>query len=253
MFESLLFYSGPNPPKPDMLTFSIAKSASTQSFQFYAENVQGVVEYDVPGSYTFNTATPSVLHGTNVPANATKIFVTVKRKSPTGVANWTTETNGFITEILSWALVDPTIGIGFTRCLGLVKVPAVAPPLTNWYGMFVGCWNFNQVLTMWDTKHVTSMAGMFNQATKYNQSLNGWDTRNVTNMTGMFANATAFNGDISQFNVSKVTSLRSMFANCKAYNQNLSNMIFKASADRSYYDEGTTAWLTQNKPKFTGV
>lgn len=244
---------GPVPPKADTIAFNILKSTSTQTFQFLAENVQGVLEYDVPGSHPFSIGTPSALSVATIPANASKIYLTVKRRSPTGKASWATETNNFITEIVNWALVDPTIAVGFPRTLGLVKVPEVAPPWTNWNSMFAGCWNFNQVLTMWDTKHVTNIGGMFNQANRYDQSLNGWDTSNVTDMRGVFANAAVFNSDISQWNVSKVTTLANMFANCKKFNQNLSNMIFKASADRSYYDDGATAWLAQNKPKFTGT
>lgn len=253
MLETLLFGDyGPPAPVPDRLTFNLTPPTTSPTIQFRITNVVGKVEYDIPGGFSFTAGATEVLHGGPIPNGARKMYVTIKRNSPTGTARWSTETNNEIREIASWSEIDPTISIAFERSLGLIRVPDEAPPTTNWNSMFAGCWNFNQDLRGWNTAHVTNMMAMFNQATAYRQSINGWDTSNVTDMRTMFANITNYNGDISQLNVSKVMSIRMMFANCKVYNQNLSGMIFKANCNRDYYDEGCTAWLAQNKPKFTG-
>ena len=58
--------------------------------------------------------------------------------------------------------------------------------VTDMYGMFYGCKNFNQPLNNWDVSSVTNMNWMFAYCTNFNQPLNNWDVSSVTNMSWMF-------------------------------------------------------------------
>jgi surface protein len=132
-------------------------------------------------------------------------------------------------------------------------------PLTGWnvsnvtglgmVSMFQNASSFNQNISNWDTRKITSLANMFNGATLFNQSvatngniwnvsgvtsmigtfsgatgytnlgqpLSGWSTSNVTDMSFMFGNS-AFNKYIGNWNTSNVTTMQAMFLSATSFN-----------------------------------
>ena len=72
--------------------------------------------------------------------------------------------------------------------------------------MFSKATSFNQDLSAWDVRNVTTMNQMFYSAQSFNQDLSAWDVSNVTDMRQMFFQMTDFNQDLSAWNVSNVTS-----------------------------------------------
>ncbi|UWD35315.1 BspA family leucine-rich repeat surface protein [Mycoplasma cottewii] len=101
-------------------------------------------------------------------------------------------------------------------------VPDYLPiEITSLENMFMGCVNFNQDLSSWNTQNVKLMTRMFQWARKFNNgghALN-WNTSKVTNMGAMFQGAESFNADITSWNVGKVTNLGEMFRDAKSFNQ----------------------------------
>jgi len=101
--------------------------------------------------------------------------------------------------------------------------------VTNLSGMFRGCQNFNQALSLWNTTNVTNMSSMFEGAVNFNQNIGNWNTSNVTNMSKMFKDASAFNRNIGNWNTVNVTTMSEMFTNTifssipSAFNQNIGN------------------------------
>lgn len=135
----------------------------------------------------------------------------------------------------------------------LQNVPSKISP-NLWTMSFINNFALNHPnINVWDTSNLRSFGFMFAYCTSFNRPLFGWNTSNVTSLDFMFAGCTKMNTSISAWNISKVTTMQSMFAGANIYNQNLSSMIFKSTVNRTNYDSGTTAWLAQNKPKFTGV
>lgn len=161
-------------------------------------------------------------------------------------------TGNNIKEVSNWDKAKlRSLNLDYAR--NLVTVPSKISP-NLWTITFIGATILDHSnISLWDTGNLRTIAYMFANCAQFNQPLNGWNTSNVTAMDYMFSGCAKFNQSISNWNVSKVTSLQNMFSACKVYNQNLSNMIFKSTAVRTNYDAGTTAWLTQNKPKFTGT
>ena len=59
-------------------------------------------------------------------------------------------------------------------------------------GLFRGQDTFDENISAWDTRRVTTMADMFRDARAFNRPV-AWDTSRVTTMAGMFRGAAAFN------------------------------------------------------------
>ena len=104
-------------------------------------------------------------------------------------------------------------------------------PIGNWNTgnvenmgtMFLMCQNFNQPIGNWDTSKVIAMDAMFNNARLFNQPIGNWNVSNVDEMEFMFSNAWAFNQPIGNWNVSGVWQMNNMFLNAKAFNQPIGN------------------------------
>ena len=90
----------------------------------------------------------------------------------------------------------------------------------------------------WDVSSVTNMYGMFEYCANFNQPLNGWDVSNVINMSGMFYNCKKFNQPLNDWNVSSVINMSYMFYNCKKFNQPLSGWDVSSVTDMSYMFDG---------------
>jgi surface protein len=101
--------------------------------------------------------------------------------------------------------------------------------ITNMSGMFRGCANFNQTMSLWNTSNVTNMAGMFDGAENFNLNIGNWNTARVTNMSNMFRNAYNFNRNIGNWNTGNVTDMSGMFEiynfnnYSNSFNQNIGN------------------------------
>jgi len=48
-------------------------------------------------------------------------------------------------------------------------------------GMFCDTENFNQAISMWNTRHVNDMSYMFAGSKKFNQPLHKWNISNLSN------------------------------------------------------------------------
>ena len=94
--------------------------------------------------------------------------------------------------------------------------------VTDMYGMFWECENFNQPLNNWDVSSVENMEIMFWGCHQFNQDISSWDVSNVKDMRLMFYRCLNFNQDIGSWNVAKVSNMRAMFADCKKFNQDIS-------------------------------
>jgi len=82
--------------------------------------------------------------------------------------------------------------------------------------------SFNDDISMWNVRNVTSMKGMFKEAKSFNQNIGNWDVSNVIDMSEMFYNNESFNKDIGNWNVSNVTNMQSMFNGAQSFNQDIS-------------------------------
>ncbi len=60
--------------------------------------------------------------------------------------------------------------------------------VTDMYGMFDGCKNFNQDISAWDVSKVKNMSFMFEDCEKFNQPLNDWNVREDCDIHRMFTN-----------------------------------------------------------------
>ncbi|UWD34738.1 BspA family leucine-rich repeat surface protein [Mycoplasma cottewii] len=147
------------------------------------------------------------------------------------------------------------------------------PEIESLQQLFKGCVNFDQDISMWDTRSVSEMTWMFNDATKFNNASKplNWTVSNVNNMGLMFGNAVNFNADISSWRTINVTNFGEMFRNAKVFNQNISkwnvnrannfNNMFNQASEfnqnlRSWnvkekrhdgFDSNTPAWKEWNR------
>jgi len=76
--------------------------------------------------------------------------------------------------------------------------------LTDMYGMFNNCKEFNQYLNNLDVSNVTDMSAMFSGTSKFNQPLSKWQTGNVRSMNGMFMGNFTYYQDLRKWCVSKI-------------------------------------------------
>jgi len=131
--------------------------------------------------------------------------------------------------------------------------------VTNLSGMFEGCRNFNQALSLWNTANVTDMSSMFENAVNFNQNVGNWNTSNVTNMSKMFKDASTFNRNIGNWNTTSVTNMSEMFFSNigsgfpSAFNQNIGSWNTSSVTDMSGMFEGAIVfnqnvgnWNTSN-------
>jgi len=93
--------------------------------------------------------------------------------------------------------------------------------VTDMSSVFNGASAFNQDLSNWNTRAVTSMSYMFS-GSAFNQDLSNWDVSAVTDMGGVFSGAKAFNQDLSNWNTTAVRGMYSMFKGASAFNQDVS-------------------------------
>jgi surface protein len=77
--------------------------------------------------------------------------------------------------------------------------------------------SFNENLSLWDTRRVTTMSFMFSWTQAFNGNLSSWNVSQVEDMSYMFNYAYAFNGDVSSWDVSSVTDMSSMFSSASAF------------------------------------
>ena len=77
-------------------------------------------------------------------------------------------------------------------------------------------------ISRWDVSHVTDMYGMFRNCKNFNCDLSRWNVSQVTDMECMFADCESFNSDISQWDISSCQTTKMMFYKCKSFNQDLS-------------------------------
>lgn len=85
-------------------------------------------------------------------------------------------------------------------------------------GMFQDSPNFNQNLSLWDVRKITSFGAMF-LGTPFNQPLNTWRTDSAVEMNSMFEACSDFNQPLDRWNTSKVSNLGLMFKNAQSFNQ----------------------------------
>ena len=85
------------------------------------------------------------------------------------------------------------------------------------------CYEFNEDISEWDVKSVTTMKKTFDGAEVFNQDISAWNVSAVTTMESMFSNAMTFNQDISSWDVSRVTNTYQMFYYAVTFNYDLSN------------------------------
>lgn len=112
-----------------------------------------------------------------------------------------------LTNVTSMARMFQNTGINSPFNINFWNVSNV----TNMSGLFKGCNNFNQALSLWNTSNVTDMSSMFEEARDFNQNIGNWNTSNVTNMSKMFKQAFSFNRNIGAWNTSNVTNMFEMF------------------------------------------
>jgi surface protein len=131
--------------------------------------------------------------------------------------------------------------------------------ITNLSGMFRGCSNFNQALSLWNTSNVTNMSSMFEGCTNYNLNIGNWNTSNVTNMSKMFKEAVNFNKPIGNWNTTNVTNMSGMFetvfnnGQIPLFNQNIGgwNTSSVLNMSRMFYgaesfNQNIGSWNTAN-------
>jgi hypothetical protein len=119
--------------------------------------------------------------------------------------------------------------------------------------MFNGASRFDQVLPLWDTRNVTTMEAMFDGATRFDQVLPLWDTRNVTDMSAMFYGATRFDQVLPLWDTHSVTTMTFMFCGATRFNQVLPLWDTRnVTTMRSMFDNATRfdqvlpLWDTRN-------
>ena len=88
--------------------------------------------------------------------------------------------------------------------------------VTNMWGVFNSCKNFNCDLSKWNVSSVTNMAFMFSSCSNFNSDLSGWDVSNVTNMNYMFMYCENFDSDLRGWDVSNVKKYNKFSDLCSA-------------------------------------
>ncbi len=86
---------------------------------------------------------------------------------------------------------------------------------------FAGCTLFNQNIENWDVSNVNNMFGLFTNCENFNQPLNNWDVSNVQTMILLFTGAKQFNQPLDNWNVGLVSAMYAMFSNATRFNQNI--------------------------------
>jgi surface protein len=84
-----------------------------------------------------------------------------------------------------------TVPIVFTDTTGTTAVPSILPT-TSLASCFEGAVQFNENISMWDTKNATNMSSMFKNATTFNQNIRNWNVSNVLIYNDFATGATAF-------------------------------------------------------------
>ena len=77
----------------------------------------------------------------------------------------------------------------------------------------------------WDVSKITNMANLFSSARVqfgFNEDISRWDVRNVTTMNSMFYSCEDFNQDITKWNTKNVTDYMYMFGECQIFKQDIS-------------------------------
>lgn len=93
--------------------------------------------------------------------------------------------------------------------------------VTDMYGMFRGCENFNCDLSKWDVSHCEDMECMFADCKIFNSDISKWDISSCSTTKMMFYNCESFNQDLSQWKPINVETMEYMFYDCQEFNCNL--------------------------------
>ena len=67
---------------------------------------------------------------------------------------------------------------------------------------------------------------MFQNAYRFNNDISKWYLKKVTTTKNMFNNATSFNGNITNWKFYKINDISYMFKNAKSFNRDLSHWRF---------------------------
>ncbi len=165
--------------------------------------------YNSVGTYTVSVSGdfPRIFFGHQYP-NLTDEALKLKTVEQWGDIEWSS---------MQWA---------FLGCFDLVINANDTPDLsqvTNMWGMFESCTNFNSNINNWDVSNITMMYHLFYGAENFNQPLDNWDVSNVFYMNGVFEGCTNFNQPLNNWNVSNVADFAFMFKGATAFNQPLNN------------------------------
>ena len=123
--------------------------------------------------------------------------------------------------------------------------------VTNMYGMFFECGEFNSDLSGWDVSRVTNMNCMFFGCTKFNANLSAWDVSNVKDMDCIFNGCGEFNSDLSGWDVRNVIYMYCMFYECGEFNSDLSGWDVSNVAATQLMFYRCNEMIETNKPIFT--
>ena len=74
-------------------------------------------------------------------------------------------------------------------------------------------------ISLWNTILITDMFGLFENCRNFNENINNWNMSNVVDIDYMFKDCTEFNQPLNNWNTSKVTTMESLFENCSNFNQ----------------------------------
>ena len=115
--------------------------------------------------------------------------------------------------------------------------------ITNFFGMFQDCDNFDEDVSGFDMTNAQSCWVMFLACTSFNNggspNINDWNiTSSCTNLRTMFANCAVFNQPIGGWDVSGVTTFRTMLLQCPAFDQSLADWNITSATDMISFLQG---------------
>lgn len=144
-----------------------------------------------------------------------------------------------ITHVLSFPSTTRSLTATFRSSVNNIQILAPLPSaVSDLNRTFLSCSNFNNSLSHWNTRNITSLNGTFNSCTRFNQPLNSWNVSSVTDFSFMFNSCSSFNQDLSSWN----------FSSCTA----LSNFMLGVTLNTAHYDALLILWDTFKNTWFNG-
>ena len=144
-----------------------------------------------------------------------------------------------ITHVLSFPSTTLSLSQAFRTSVNNIQILAPLPPAVSDLNFtFFSCSNFNNSLSHWNTRNITSLSNTFNGCTRFNQPLNSWNVSSVTSFVSMFNSCSSFNQDLSSWN----------FSSCA----NLGNFMIGATLNTAHYDALLILWDTFKTTWFNG-